>query len=111
MEAGRGCGGETVTHSTETALFKVVNPIRRNTDAGKASVLAMLVLSAAFDTVHHSILLHRLEKWVGFSGAVVKWLKSYLQDRSFFVAVGNCAANHLQSISFGLTNVGVLFLK
>ena len=68
--------GFRANHSTETALVKVVNDIRLNTDAGKASVLVLLDLSAAFDTVDHYILLKRLENWVGFSGAVLKWLAS-----------------------------------
>ena len=76
-------------HSTETALIKVVNDIRTNNDAGKTTVLMLLDLSAAFDTVDHHILLHRLEHWVGLSGTVLSWLRSYLENRSFYVAIGN----------------------
>jgi hypothetical protein len=84
--------GFRANHSTETALIKVSNDIRLNTDSGKTSVLVLLDLSAAFDTVDHNILLHRLEHWVGFTGIVISWLKSYLQERSFFVAIGNCTS-------------------
>ena len=70
--------GFRTNHSTETALVKVINDIPLNTDAGKTTALVLLALSAAFDTVDHHILRHRLKRWVGFSGAVIKWLQSYL---------------------------------
>ena len=76
-------------HSTETALIKVFNDIHLNTDNGKISVLVLLDLSAAFDTVDHNILLGRLENWLGFSGTVLDWFKSYLKDRDYFVSIGN----------------------
>ena len=60
-----------------------------NNDASKPTVLVLLVLSAAFDTGDHNILLNRLEQWVGFTGTVLNWLKAYLQDRDYFVSVGN----------------------
>ena len=80
-------------HSTETALIKVLNDIRLNSDSQRASVLVLLDLSAAFDTVDHAILLHRLEHWVGLSGTVLNWLKSYLEDRSFTVTIGNWSSS------------------
>ena len=76
-------------HSTETALIKVFNDIHLNTDNGKISVLVLLDLSAAFNTVDHNILLGRLENWLGFSGTVLDWFKSYLKDRDYFVSIGN----------------------
>uniref|UniRef100_A0A8C5AGY4 Reverse transcriptase domain-containing protein n=1 Tax=Gadus morhua TaxID=8049 RepID=A0A8C5AGY4_GADMO len=76
-------------HSTETALIKVVNDIRLNTDSGKTSILMLLDLSAAFDTVDHTLLLERLENWVGLSGTVLNWFRSYLQNRNYFVSIGD----------------------
>ena len=83
-------------HSTETALIKVLNDIRLNTDSGKVSVLVLLDLSAAFDTVDHNILIDRLENWVGLSGTVLNWFRSYLQDRNYYVSIGNFVSDHIK---------------
>ena len=76
-------------HSTETALVKVINDLRMNTDSRKLSVLVLLDLSAAFDTVDHDILIERLENWIGLSGPVLNWFRTYLTDREYFVALGD----------------------
>ena len=41
-------------------------------------MLVLLDLSSAFDTVDHEILLERLQTRFGFTGKVLKWLRSYL---------------------------------
>ena len=50
-------------------------------DNGNFSLLTMLDLSAAFDTIDHSILLERLQTSFGIDGTPLKWIKSYLSDR------------------------------
>ena len=68
-------------HSTETALLRVQNDILCSLDQNKATVLVMLDLSAAFDTIDHNTLLGRLKNHFGITGKPLEWMKSYLCDR------------------------------
>ena len=45
-------------HSTETALLRVTNDIKLAMDSKKGTVLVLIDLSPAFDTIDHSILLN-----------------------------------------------------
>ncbi len=56
-------------------------------DAGECSVLVLLDLTAAFDTVDHSILMNTLKTWFGVSGMAFDWFVSYLSNRTFEVLV------------------------
>ena len=75
-------------HSTETALCKIHNDLVTNTCSGKTSLLLLLDLSAAFDTVDHDMMLDDLSA-CGVHGSAQALLKSYLEGRLQRVVVGD----------------------
>ncbi len=94
-------------HSTETALIRVTNDLLLSSDRGCISLLVLLDLSAAFDTIDHNILLNRLENFVGISGSALAWFKSYLSDRHQFVAV-NDEVSYRSQVQYGVPQGSVL---
>ena len=60
---------------------------------GNIYVLALLDFYSAFDTIDHTILVHRLHTDIGFTDAVLQWSSSYLTDRTHYVSLSNhCSA-------------------
>ena len=77
--------------SIETALVQLLDydSIYHAADNGKATLLFSLDLSAAFDTIDHSILLHRLAHSFGLTGSALTWVQCFshisLADLKLFV--------------------------
>ena len=69
--------------STETPLLRVKNDILLNMNKPEQplTLLILLDLSSAFDTVDHDILLKRLSSKFAVSGTIIEWLRSYLDER------------------------------
>jgi hypothetical protein len=88
-------------HSTETALLSLHDHIIKAMGQKQITCLCLLDLSAAFDTIDHSILLERLSSWFGLNRTVLSWIASYLTNRSFHISL-----NNFESSSFPL-QVGV----
>ena len=76
-------------HSTETALVRVQNDILTSMDNQRVAMLLLLDLSAAFDTVSHSILIRKLKDRIGVSGKALEWFISYLSERKQSVCINN----------------------
>ena len=94
-------------HSTETALIKIVSDLLSRSDSGQVSILAMLDLSAAFDTLDHDILINRLAVTFGCSGLVLSWFKSYLSERTQSVTIDGSVSSRL-ALGFGVPQGSVL---
>ena len=84
----------TEDHSTETAITKIYHDIITRLDEGRCSVPASLDLSAAFDTVDHEILLHRLSTY-------------YLCDRQTQICI-NSIYSELRRLTCGVQQGSVL---
>jgi len=94
-------------HSTETALLKVADDMRKAMDERLVSLLILLDLSKAFDCVHHELLLVKL-KYLGFSASTIGWFRSYLYKRQHRVYVSDLLASDWAEIVTGVPQGSVL---
>ena len=76
-------------HSTETALLRVKHDIVAALDRTCTTILVMLDLSCAFDTVDHELLMTRLEHSFVITDKALAWLQSYISEQYQRVAVGS----------------------
>ena len=88
-------------------MLKVLSDILYAIDTGDLSVLALLDLSAALETVDHEILLQRLETSFGVGGLVLEWFRSYLTYRMQHVRRGS-SSSAARKMWFGLPQGSVL---
>ena len=94
-------------HSIETALLTITNDILLSLDSRDNVFLLLLDLSAAFDTVNHSLLLSRLKNSFGITGTVLQWFHSYLSGRSQFVEI-NDTKSSVRDLTVGVPQGSVL---
>ena len=67
----------------------------------QVTLLVFLDLSAAFDTIDHSVLLRRLETKFGFTGTALEWFKSYLSGRFQQVVIDDATSDKF-NMDFGV---------
>ena len=89
--------------STETALLKLTENIYRNIDEKKISLLILLDLSKAFDSVSHDILLNKCIKLK----IDPSWFASYLKNRFQSVKLGDIVSSTKQ-VQFGVPQGSIL---
>ena len=62
---------------------------KASSSENKATIIMLLDLSAAFDTVDHSQLLNILKHEIGITGIAFEWFKSYISGGCQKVRIGN----------------------
>jgi len=104
--------GFRAKYSTETATCFFTENIRALLDQGGVVGAVFLDLKKAFDTVNYKILLTKLCN-LNFSSDALKWVESYLTDRSQGVRVQSSKSTAL-SLSTGIpqgSNLGPLLFS
>ena len=76
-------------------------------DDAKCTVLLLLDLSAAFDTVDHDILLDILSKEIGVSDTVLQWIRSFLKGRRQAIIINGVKSGYRDNL-FGVPQGSVL---
>ena len=94
-------------HSCETVLLRIVNDVLISLDSGVCSVLLLLDLTAAFDTVDHDETESTLYHEIGLRGTVLKWFSSFLSGRTQCTKVGDSNSEQ-QGMPYGVPQGTVL---
>ena len=80
-------------HSTDTTVIDVLDSIITSLDNNNHTQLFILDLSAAFDTLDHDILKHRLIE-IGIINSALDWMMSFVSNRTFTVKIGKAYSNY-----------------
>ena len=99
--------GYKVFHGTETLLLKIVDDLLIGFDSNHATILLLIDLSAAFDTVDILLLLDILENDIGITDTALLWFKSFLSGRTQCVKIQDTLSNILP-VLFGVPQGSVL---
>ena len=93
-------------HSTTTCLAEYLDTIYENMNNNKISGVLFLDLRKAFDTVHHHILLCKLEE-IGLGQSYVDYIEAYLFNRTQVTKV-NHAVSMPSRITYGVPQGSIL---
>ena len=86
--------GNRKFHSTETALLDFTDKLLSKIDQKKISVIALLDMSKASDSIRHDLMLHKLLR-SGVSKSACVWFESYLSHREQVVKIQNTLSKPL----------------
>lgn len=84
--------------NTQDAVTNVTNDILEGINKKKKSLLILLDIEKAFDSISHKKLLVKLEN-IGIRGTPLKWFSSYLSGRKQMVKIGEIYSEILDCLS------------
>ena len=98
--------GFRTNRSTSMAVMELVENISEAIDNNEYTIGVFIDLSKAFDTIHHGLLLKKMERY-GIRGTANKWLMSYLTNRNQYVSINNIESEK-RNITYGVPQGSVL---
>ena len=94
------------SYSTELAVTEIQNTLLQNLDNNKITCTIFLDLAKAFDSVNHSILIKKLERY-GIRGVALQLLTSYLLNRQHLTKL-NGIKSDMKVLNIGVPQGSVL---
>ena len=94
------------SHSTETALIRLVDQLLINLDNDKITGLVFIDYKKAFDLIDHQLLLSKL-KVLGVNETFLPLFRDYLSGRSQYVTIDGCHSTK-RSVTLGVPQGSIL---
>ena len=94
--------GFRTKRSCEQAIMELVGNILQSKNRNEHCASVFLDLSKAFDTLDHTILLQKLERY-GIRGIALEWFRNYLKDRSLVAKITTGPNVTVKSESYKIT--------
>ena len=93
-------------YSTELALSELVDRIYTDLDEKQVPISIFIYLSKAFDTIGHTILISKLERY-GVENNELQWFISYMHNRQQYVEIENTKST-TETITTGVPQGSIL---
>jgi len=88
-------------------LNKVLDTLLKSCDQKIPSIMLLLDLGAAFDTVDHDKLLYILRNEIGIEDSALSWFSSFLKGRFQTVKIGDARSSE-ETVQFGVPQGSIL---
>ena len=98
--------GNRKSHCNESALLHFTNEFLKNMDEKRISVVVLLAMTKAFDSIRHDTRLAKLHR-IGISSSALAWFSSYLSSCKQVVRIGNAVSEQLE-LSYGVPQGSIL---